>query len=104
MKGTGQFTGFLVGAVGIILAGCSGSDMREAALIGGGAAGGAAIGNALGHGKKNQALYAAGGGAAGAPRGAGVGGPHPAKGKHKRRSQGRTTDTTTQNLFTHELV
>lgn len=76
MRGRAQFTGCLIGAVGVILAGCSGSDLRQAALIGGGAAGGAAIGNSLGKGKKDQALYAAGGGAAGAALGAVVAGPN----------------------------
>jgi hypothetical protein len=59
-----------------VLAGCTTDDLRQAAIIGGGAAGGAAIGNSLGQGKKNQALYAAGGGAAGAAVGAIVAGPN----------------------------
>jgi hypothetical protein len=60
----------------VILTGCSGSDLRQAAIIGGAAGGGAAVGNSLGHGKKEQALYAAAGGAAGAAAGALIAGPN----------------------------
>jgi hypothetical protein len=59
-----------------ILAGCSADDLRQTAIIGGGGAGGAAIGDAIGHGKKNEGLYAAGGGAVGAGIGAIVAGPN----------------------------
>jgi hypothetical protein len=74
---------FLLASVLVMLGGCTTDDLRQAAIIGGGGAGGAAIGNALGHDKKNQALYAAGGGAAGAAVGAIVAGPNKSYGERR---------------------
>ena len=65
---------FALAGILAVLAGCTSDDLRQAAIIGGGAAGGGAVGNALGEGKKNQALYAAGGSAVGAGLGAVVAG------------------------------
>ena len=53
--------------------------------MGGGAAGGGVIGNAVGHGKKNNAIFAAGGGAAGAALGAVVAGPNQDYGNRRYR-------------------
>ena len=62
--------------IAALLSSCTTDDLRQAAIIGGGSAGGAAIGNSLGKGQKNQGLYAAGGGAVGAAVGAIVAGPN----------------------------
>jgi hypothetical protein len=70
-----RFLGLASVAGVVTLAGCTTDDLRQTAIIGGGAAAGAAAGNSLGQGKQNQALYAAGGGAAGAAVGAIVAGP-----------------------------
>ena len=83
-----MFTRFLASAsLFVVIAGCTTDDLRQAAIIGGSAAGGGAIGNALGEGKKNQALYAAGGSAVGAGIGAVVAGPNKSYGD-KRYQEG----------------
>ena len=78
---------FALAGILAVLAGCTSDDLRQAAIIGGGAAGGGAVGNALGEGKKNQALYAAGGSAVGAGIGAVVAGPNKSYGD-KRYQEG----------------
>jgi hypothetical protein len=83
-----MFRRFLVLAgILALLAGCTADDLRQSAIIGGGAAGGSAIGYAAGKGQKNQDLYAAGGGAAGAALGAIVAGPNKSYGD-KRYQEG----------------
>jgi hypothetical protein len=78
-----RFLGLASVAGVVTLAGCTTDDLRQTAIIGGGAAAGAAAGNSLGQGKQNQALYAAGGGAAGAAVGAIVAGPNKSYGDRR---------------------
>jgi hypothetical protein len=66
----------LAGTFAALLSSCTTDDVRQSAIIGGGAAVGSAIGYAAGKGQKNQDLYAAGGGAAGAAAGAIIAGPN----------------------------